>query len=130
MEFRFHTKAILTNSEGKILVQKRTDTWKWDLIWGKTELPERIKDAIVREIKEETWIEIVQNLRVVHVESSILFTKNRYFVLIIYTGKVDGVWPTISDEHLEYQWINKEELFTIWMTDYLEKALKSIEHLF
>jgi 8-oxo-dGTP pyrophosphatase MutT (NUDIX family) len=130
MDFRFHTKAILTNPEGKILVQKRTDTGKWDLIWGKTELPEKIEDAIVREIKEETGIEIVQDLRVIHVESDFLFAKTRYFVLIIYTGKVDIAWPIISDEHLEYKWVSKEELFTIWMTEYLEKALRSIDHLF
>ena len=130
MEFWFHTKAILTNTEGKILVQKRADTGKWDLIWGKTELPEKIEEAMVREIKEETGIETVQDLRVIHVESDFLFSKTRYFVLIIYTGKVDVAWPIISDEHLEYQRVSKEELFSIWMTEYLEKALKSIEHLF
>ena len=130
MDFRFHTKAILTNTEGKILVQKRADTGKWDLIWGKTELPEKIEDAIIREIKEETGIETVQDLRVIHVKSDLLFSKTRYFLLIIYTGKVAVAWPVISDEHSEYQRVNKEELFNIWLTEYLEKALKNIEHLF
>jgi hypothetical protein len=59
-----------------------------------------------------------------------LFAKTRYFVLIIYTGKVDVAWPIISDEHLEYKWVSKEELFSIWVTEYLEKALRNIEHLF
>ncbi|MEI6426084.1 MAG: NUDIX domain-containing protein [Candidatus Absconditabacteria bacterium] len=130
MDFRFHTKAILTNTEGKILVQRRSDTGKWDLIGGKTELPEKIEEAMVREIKEETGIETVQDLRVIHVESDFLFSKTRYFVLIIYTGKVDVAGPIISDEHLEYQRVNKEKLFSIGMTEYLEKALRSIEHLF
>ncbi len=130
MEFRFHTKAILTNPEGKILIQKRTDTGKRDLIWGKTELPEKIEEAMVREIKEETGIETVQDLGVIHIESDFSFAKTRYFVLIIYTGKINITWPIISDEHLEYQRVSKDELFTIWVTEYLEKALRNIEHLF
>lgn len=130
MEFHFHTKAIIFNQEWKILVQKRSDTDKWDLIWWKTEIPERIEDAIIREIKEETWIEDIENLKVIHIESDLLQEKNKYFVLTIFTGQTKSSISTISDEHNDYIRITKDELFTIWLTGYLEKSLEGIKNLF
>jgi 8-oxo-dGTP pyrophosphatase MutT (NUDIX family) len=130
MEFHFHTKAIIFNQEWKILVQKRSDTGKWDLIWWKTEIPEKIEDAIIREIKEETWIEDVKNLKVIHVESSFLQKTNRYFVLIIFTGETKSSISTISKEHNDYIRTTKDELFSIWLTDYLQKGLEKIVNLF
>ena len=130
MEVHLHTKAIIFNQEWKILVQKRSDTGKWDLIWWKTEIPEKIEDAIIREIKEETWIEDVKNLKVIHVESSFLQKTNRYFVLIIFTGETKSSISTISKEHNDYIRTTKDELFSIWLTDYLQKGLEKIVNLF
>jgi len=130
MEFHFHTKAIIFNQEWRILVQKRSDTGKWDLIWWKTEIPEKIEDAIIREIKEETWIKDIENMKVIHIESCLLQEKNKYFVLIIFTGQTKSSTSTISDEHNDYIRITKEELFTIWLTDYLQKSLEKIVNLF
>ncbi len=130
MEFHFHTKAIIFNQEWKILVQKRSDTGKWDLIWWKTKIPEKIEDAIIREIKEETWIEDIENMKVIHIESCLLQEKNKYFVLIIFTGETKSSISIISDEHNDYIRITKNELFTIWITDYLQKSLEKIVNLF
>ncbi len=46
--------AILLNKEGKILLQSRADRNKWGLPGGCQELGERFEDTIIREIKEET----------------------------------------------------------------------------
>ena len=130
MEFHFHTKAIIFNQEWKILVQKRSDTGKWDLIWWKTEIPEKIEDAIIREIKEETWIEDIENIKVIHIESVFLQETNKYFVLIIFTGQTKSSISIISDEHNDHIRTTKDELFTIWLTDYLQKSLEKIVNLF
>ncbi len=130
MEFHFHTKAIIFNQEWKILVQKRSDTGKWDLIWWKTEIPEKIEDAIIREIKEETWIEDIENIKVIHIESVFLQKTNKYFVLIIFTGQTKSSISIISDEHNDHIRTTKDELFTIWLTDYLQKSLEKIVNLF
>lgn len=130
MEVHLHTKAIIFNQEWKILVQKRSDTGKWDLIWWKTEIPEKIEDAIIREIKEETWIEDIENLKVIHIESSFLQKTNRYFVLIIFKGNTKASIPNISNEHNDHVRTTKDELFSIWLTDYLQKSLEKIVNLF
>ena len=130
MEVHLHTKAIIFNQEWKILVQKRSDTGKWDLIWWKTEIPEKIEDAIIREIKEETWIEDIETLKVIHIESNFLQKTNRYFVLIIFKGNTKVSIPNISNEHNDHVRTTKDELFSIWLTDYLQKSLEKIVNLF
>ena len=130
MDFRFHTKAIIYNKEWKILVQQRSDTWKWDLPWWRTEIPERIEDAIVREIKEETWIEDIENLEFIHLESDFLVEKDQYFVLVIFKWMTELIESNISNEHKDYSRVTKEELFKIWMSDYLQKSLLKIVNLF
>ena len=50
--------AIIVNNEGKILLQKRTDKDTWGLPGGCQELGESFKDTIIREIKEETNLNV------------------------------------------------------------------------
>jgi ADP-ribose pyrophosphatase YjhB (NUDIX family) len=51
--------AVITNSEGKFLLQQRKDNSLWALPGGKMEIGESITEAIVREIKEETGLDVV-----------------------------------------------------------------------
>ena len=46
--------AIIVNSEGKILLQRRSDKNSWGLPGGCQELGEDFRDTIIREVKEET----------------------------------------------------------------------------
>ncbi|MBE6147676.1 MAG: NUDIX domain-containing protein [Firmicutes bacterium] len=53
--------AIIVNSKGQILLQSRTDRDKWGLPGGCQELGERFQDTIIREIKEETNLDVDEN---------------------------------------------------------------------
>lgn len=46
------------NSQGQILLQSRADRDKWGLPGGCQELGERFQDTIIREIKEETNLDV------------------------------------------------------------------------
>ena len=50
--------AIIVNNEGKILLQRRADKDVWGLPGGCQELGESFKDTVIREIKEETNLDI------------------------------------------------------------------------
>ncbi len=52
--------AIIVNKEGKILLQSRADRDKWGLPGGCQELGERFQDTIIREIKEETNLDVLE----------------------------------------------------------------------
>ncbi len=53
--------AIILNSQGQILLQSRADKDVWGLPGGCQELGERFVDTIIREIKEETNLDVVEN---------------------------------------------------------------------
>jgi len=62
--------AIIVNSEGKILLQSRADRDKWGLPGGCQELGERFEETIIREIKEETNLDVKEeNLEIISVVS-------------------------------------------------------------
>lgn len=62
--------AIITNKEGKILLQNRTDKDLWGLPGGCQELGERFEDTVIREIKEETNLDIKEeNLELIAIVS-------------------------------------------------------------
>lgn len=50
--------AIIVNKKGQVLLQSRADRNKWGLPGGCQELGERFQDTIIREIKEETNLDI------------------------------------------------------------------------
>lgn len=50
--------AIIVNNKGQILLQSRADRDKWGLPGGCQELGERFQDTIIREIKEETNLNV------------------------------------------------------------------------
>lgn len=50
--------AIIVNENGQILLQSRADRDKWGLPGGCQELGERFQDTIIREIKEETNLDV------------------------------------------------------------------------
>jgi ADP-ribose pyrophosphatase YjhB (NUDIX family) len=52
------TTAIVTDSEGRILLVHRVDNGLWTLPGGGMELGESIEDCAVREVKEETGLEV------------------------------------------------------------------------
>ena len=53
--------AIILNKDGQILLQSRSDRDKWGLPGGCQELGERFQDTIIREIKEETNLDVDEN---------------------------------------------------------------------
>lgn len=50
--------AIIINESGQILLQSRADNDRWGLPGGCQELGERFEDTVIREIKEETNLDV------------------------------------------------------------------------
>lgn len=62
--------AIIENENGEILLQSRADRDKWGLPGGCQELGERFEDTILREIKEETNLDVLEeDLQIIKVVS-------------------------------------------------------------
>ncbi len=52
---------VIVNEQGQILLQSRADRDKWGLPGGCQELGERFQDTIIREVKEETNLDILED---------------------------------------------------------------------
>lgn len=52
--------AVILNDEGQILLQSRADNDRWGLPGGCQELGEKFEDTIIREIKEETNLDVLE----------------------------------------------------------------------
>lgn len=62
--------AIIVNDNGQILMQSRADNDRWGLPGGCQELGERFEDTIIREVKEETNLDIAEeNLELIAIVS-------------------------------------------------------------
>ena len=68
--------AIIINNEGKILLQSRADRDLWGLPGGCQELGESFKDTVIREIKEETNLDVEEKAEKEYNE----FNKNQKIV--------------------------------------------------
>ncbi len=49
--------AMLVDSQGHLLLQRRSDNGRWGLPGGSVEIGESVTDAIRREVREETGLE-------------------------------------------------------------------------
>jgi len=62
--------AIIVNENGQILLQSRADRDRWGLPGGCQELGERFQDTVIREIKEETNLDVKEeNLELIDIVS-------------------------------------------------------------
>jgi ADP-ribose pyrophosphatase YjhB (NUDIX family) len=51
--------AIVADDQGRILMQRRSDNSRWALPGGVMDIGESIGDTVVREVREETGLEVV-----------------------------------------------------------------------
>lgn len=62
--------AIIVNDSGQILLQSRADNDRWGLPGGCQELGERFEDTVIREVKEETNLDVKEeNLKLIAIVS-------------------------------------------------------------
>ena len=52
------SSAIIVRADGKILLQRRADNGRWGLPGGAMELGESIAEATLREVREETGLDV------------------------------------------------------------------------
>ena len=53
------TSAVIVDEQGRILLQRRTDSGNWALPGGAMEMTESLSDSVVRETKEETGLDVM-----------------------------------------------------------------------
>jgi len=94
--------AVVTNDEGELLLQKRTDNELWSLPGGAMDIGESIREAVIREVKEETTLD-VEPTGVVGIYSDpghVIAYPNgevRQEFSICFSARIVGGQPTVGD---------------------------------
>ena len=119
-------RGVIKNSDGEILLLKRhpksrTDPEMWELPGGKVEKGEHFADALVREIKEETNLNVTVGDFCEAIQND--YTHKRTVQLMMYLDDVEGT-VEISEEHTEYMWASIEKIRGLEISTSLKKLLK------
>jgi 8-oxo-dGTP diphosphatase len=119
-------RAIIKDSENNTLILKRAPDSRsnprcWELPGGKVEPGESFDQAMIREIKEETDLNISLR-RAVGIAQQDL--PHIHSVHVIMTVDVDSGDLKISDEHTDYRWASLEEIKSLTLSNWFESFLQ------
>ena len=112
--------AVVTNDQGHILLQRRRDNGLWALPGGGMEMTDSLPGTAIREVKEETGLDIeITGLVGTYTDPRHVIAYSdgevRRQFNVCFTARVLGGTLTISDESTELRFVPPEELDTLAM---------------
>jgi 8-oxo-dGTP pyrophosphatase MutT (NUDIX family) len=115
-----------------LVLQRAPDTIRpgsWETVYGKIDAGERPEQAAVRELREETGLEL-NALYNVTVSSFFLHTSQTIQMAIVFAAFVEsGSEVTLSDEHQRFEWLSVEDACDRLTWPRAAQALKDARHL-
>jgi 8-oxo-dGTP pyrophosphatase MutT (NUDIX family) len=108
--------AVIFDGRGRLLLQQRSDGGQWGLPGGSVEIGESVHDAVIREVREETGLQVTV-LRLVGVYSEPALQVVRYpdgnvwhYVNVCFECTVRGGELTTCDETLALRYVSPARL--------------------
>ena len=119
--------ALIFNPEGKLFLM-RSHKWrdKYVVPGGHIELGERMEDALKREVKEETGLDVtdVEFLCFQEFVYDETFWKRRHFIFFDYVCRTDSTDVTLNEEAEEYVWVSLGEALEMPIEPYTDVAIR------
>lgn len=97
--------AIIRDDQGRVLISRRTDSGWFNLPGGGVEPHESANEGLVREIREETSLEVEVG-RLVGIYSK----PQKHEIVLTFEARVTGGSLQPSDEADQHEWVAPEEL--------------------
>jgi len=108
--------------DGRILFQRRTDNGKWGLIGGLVEMNETYAQAALREIREETGLEVRLEsfLGIFHNHNMVWSNGDAAHVIsAMFTASVVRGEPRVDEESYELRFFSPDELPPLFAEDHI-----------
>ena len=103
------TVLFIEESKEKLFLLLHYPTGHWDFVKGKIENNESLEQAAIRETKEETGITDIEFIKGFKEKIEYSFKFNGDMVqkeVIFFLAKTNTTQVKISDEHLDYVWLD------------------------
>ena len=97
------SKAVITKEDGALLLLRSAGQkfpHKWDLPGGHIHVGEDPKDGLIREVREETGITLIEPIEKLYEEDNITF----------YRAQMPDEKITLSHEHDEHKFVTKDSV--------------------
>src|SRR5918997_3914894 len=107
--------AIVTDEHGRVLMQRRSDSGNWALPGGTMDIGETLQQCAVREVKEETGLDIeITGLLGIYTDPAHVIAyadgEVRQEFNVTYLGRIVGGAIAVSDESTDVRFIGAGEL--------------------
>lgn len=107
--------AVVTDDAGRILLQRRTDSGLWALPGGGMEMTDSLPGTAMREVKEETGLEVeITGLVGTYTDPRHVIAYSdgevRRQFAVVFTAQVVGGTLAISDESAELRFVSPDDL--------------------
>ena len=119
--------AFIFNNEGKLLLLQ---SHKWPVRFvvpgGHVELGERLEEAVVRETKEETGLD-VHSIEFINFQQFIYdpaFWKKRHIIFFDFACKTDSRDVILNDEAEGYIWVEPHQALTLELDTYTRRSVE------
>ena len=125
--------AVIVRDD-RILLQRRTDNGKWGLIGGLLEMNETYEEAALREIREETGLEVALDsfLGIFHNHDMVWGNGDAAHVIAaMYTARIVSGEPRIDEESYELRFFSREEMPELFAEDQiaaLDAYFRGVRH--
>jgi nucleoside triphosphatase len=125
--------ALIFNKENKVFLMT-SPKWKGKYVipGGHIELGETIEQALKREIKEETNLNIY-DIRFVMMQEFVFgkeFHKKKHFIFLDYFCKTEGNEVVLNEEGTDYVWVDIDEALNLPIEPYTRNLILEYKNRF
>jgi ADP-ribose pyrophosphatase YjhB (NUDIX family) len=123
--------------DGRILLEKRKydpGRGRWSIPGGLVDLGEKVEQAVIREVKEETGLDVDKPEHLDVVDNVVLDEKGRvkyHFIIIDFFVKLKGGLLKAASDAAELEWVLLDEVESYDLTktfrDFFEKNKQKLE---
>ena len=113
--------TTIIEKDGRILLQRRSDNGKWGLIGGLMEINETFQETAIREVREETGLEVRLDsfLGIFHNHNMIWSSGGQaHVVTAFFTASIISGTPRIDEESYELRFFGRDEMPELFAEDH------------